>query len=61
MDNVVRKIVVAVAVLITFILVATGVAWWLAGQLWSMMVYMIIVAIPTLIIIKLIRKIFKAA
>lgn len=60
-NNLIRKVLVAVAVLLSMILVATGLAWWLAGAIWSTFVWIVIVAIPTLLVIKLIRKIGKAA
>lgn len=59
--SMIRKILVAVAVLLSMILVATGLAWWLAGAIWSTFVWIVIVAIPTLLVIKLIRRIGKAA
>ena len=56
-----RKTLVAVTVLLSMNLEATGLALWLAGAIWSTFVWIVIVAIPTLLVIKLIRKIGKAA
>lgn len=61
MNEILRKIIVGIAVLLVLILAATGIGWWLAGQVIATAVLMIVVAIPTLIIIKIIRKFAKAA
>ena len=61
MNNWIRKVLVAVAVLLSMVLVSTGLAWWLAGAIWSTFVWVLIAAIPTLLVIKLIRKIGRAA
>ena len=61
MNELLRKILVAIAVLMVLVLAATGIGWWLAGQVIATAVLMIVVAIPTLIIIKIIRKFAKAA
>ena len=61
MNELLRKILVAIAVLMVLVLAATGNGWWLAGQVIATAVLMIVVAIPTLIIIKIIRKFAKAA
>ena len=57
----IRKIIVGIAVLLSMILVATGVAWWIAGALWSTFIWVVVAAIPTILVIKLIRKIAKSA
>lgn len=61
MKDITRKIIVGIAVLLVLVLAATGIGWWLAGQVIATAVLMIVVAIPTLIIIKIIRKFAKAA
>lgn len=61
MNGILRKIIVGVSVLLVLVLAATGIGWWLAGQVIATAVLMIVVAIPTLIIIKIIRKFAKAA
>lgn len=61
MNNWIRKVLVVVAVLLSMVLVSTGLAWWLAGAIWSTFVWVLITAIPTLLVIKLIRKIGRAA
>ena len=60
-DSWIRKIVVGLAVLLSMVLVSTGLAWWLAGAIWSTFVWVLIAAVPTILVIKLIRKIGKAA
>ena len=61
MKDLTRKVLVGIAVLIVLILAATGIGWWLAGQVIATAVLMVVIAIPTLIIIKIIRKFAKAA
>ncbi len=61
MKDLTRKILVGIAVLMVLVLAATGIGWWLAGQVIAASVLMIVIAIPTLIVIKIIRKFAKAA
>lgn len=60
-DSLIRKIIVGVAVLLSMILVTTGLAWWLAGAIWSTFIWVLVAAVPTILVIKLIRKIAKSA
>ena len=61
MNEILRKIIVGIAVLLVLILAATGIGWWLAGQIIAAAVLMVVIAIPTIIVIKIIRKFAKAA
>lgn len=61
MNELLRKILVAIAVLMVLVLAATGIGWWLAGQIIAAAVLMVVIAIPTIIVIKIIRKFAKAA
>lgn len=60
-NSFIRKIVVGIAVLLSMVLVTTGLAWWLAGALWSTFIWVVVAAIPTIMVIKLIRKIGRSA
>lgn len=60
-DNWIRKIIVGIAVLLSMILVSTGLAWWLAGAIWSTFIWVVIAAIPTILVIKIIRRIARSA
>lgn len=61
MENMGRKIAVAVTVVILLVFVSTGLGWWLVGKMWELMLVSVVLAIPVLIIIKLIRKIVNSA
>ncbi len=60
-NNWIRKVIVGVAVLLSMILVSTGIAWWLAGAIWSTFIWVLVAAVPTILVIKIIRKIGKTA
>lgn len=61
MKDVTRKICVGIGVLLILVLAATGIGWFLAGQIIAAAFLMVVIALPTWLIIKLVKGLIKSA